>query len=138
MSGWKPDIRDDEDGPLRAAVFQAIGAASTCWEEIPHSVFDSTKAKWVGDGLLAYLAKDGPLLGLATTEELFREIIARFTVAGPEGGNWARTVILAEMLGGLSMVDREYRTAEPYEQCICGAAGPEHHHASCPMSGVVG
>jgi hypothetical protein len=52
---WKPDIRDDEDDPLRAAVFQAIGAASMCWEEIPHGVFDSTKAKWVGDGLMAYI-----------------------------------------------------------------------------------
>jgi hypothetical protein len=59
---------------------------------------------------------DGPLLGLATTEELFREIIARLMTGGWENGHWARTVILAEMLGGLSMNDREYRTAEPKEE----------------------
>jgi hypothetical protein len=71
---------------------------------------------------------DGPLLGLATTEELFREIIARFTTTGLSDTsvifhatgtthlNVNRALLLAEMLGGLNALDREYRTAEPREQ----------------------
>jgi hypothetical protein len=68
--------------------------------------------------------KESPLLGLATTEELLREVIARFTTTmtqtevvfhatGQTYGNVARALILAEMLGGLNALDREYRTAEP-------------------------
>jgi hypothetical protein len=60
------------------------------------------------------MAPDGPLLGLATTEELFREIIARFMTGARGALGPERAVILAEMLGGLSAVEREYRTAEPY------------------------
>lgn len=59
---------------------------------------------------------DGPLLGLATTEELFREILARFTTSLSGPGNTQRALVLAEMLGGMPGYDREYRTAEPYEQ----------------------
>lgn len=51
---WAPTIREGDD-PIRSAVLQAIGAASMCWEEIPKSVFDSTKATWIGNGLLAWL-----------------------------------------------------------------------------------
>jgi hypothetical protein len=58
------------------------------------------------------LPQQEPLLGLATTEQLFRELITRFTVAGPDGGNWARTILLAEMLGGLGAQEREYRTVD--------------------------
>lgn len=57
-----------------------------------------------------------PLLGLATTEELFREIIARFTTSLYSAGSMQRSLILAEMLGGLSATDREYRTAEPWPE----------------------
>jgi len=79
---------------------------------------------------------DGPLLGLATTEELFREIIARFTTTGLNNPevlfhvtgmthlNVNRALILAEMLGGLSALDREYRPAEPQEM----EAPIEHIH----------
>jgi hypothetical protein len=59
---------------------------------------------------------DGPLLGLATTEELFREIIARFTITQTGPIMTQNALILAEMLGGLHALDREYRTAEPQEQ----------------------
>jgi hypothetical protein len=62
------------------------------------------------------MAPDGPLLGLATTEELFRELIARCTATWLTGLNVQRAVILAEMLGGLSGAEREYRTAEPHKQ----------------------
>lgn len=52
----------------------------------------------------------GPLLGLATTEEMFREIIARFTT--PTAGSVGRALLLAEMLGGLDANTREYRTVD--------------------------
>lgn len=53
-----------------------------------------------------------PLLGLATTEELFREIIARFAMLARYPGPVERALVLAEMLGGLSAEDREYRTVD--------------------------
>ena len=51
-----------------------------------------------------------PYLGLATTEQMFRELIARcralpiFT--------FDRAITLAEMLGGMSASEREYRTVD--------------------------
>ena len=43
-----------EEGPnLPAAVFQALGAASVCWENPGGAgIFDSTRAKEIGDVLL--------------------------------------------------------------------------------------
>src|SRR4051794_17540898 len=39
---------------LEEAVFQALGAASTCWEHVEDAgVFDSTRAKAIGDELMA-------------------------------------------------------------------------------------
>lgn len=39
-----------------SAVFQALGAASTCWESLEHTgVFDSTRAKEIGEALLKEL-----------------------------------------------------------------------------------
>ena len=55
---------------------------------------------------------DEPLLGLATTEELFREIITRFAMLGRYPGPVERALVLAEMLGSLSAEDREYRTVD--------------------------
>lgn len=44
----------NEDGklPLESAVFQALGAASMCWSETPKGIFDSTRAKEIGEALL--------------------------------------------------------------------------------------
>ena len=48
-------------------------------------------------------------LGLASTEQLLRELITRFTpgIIGVQ-----RAIVLAEMLGGLDAADREYRTVD--------------------------
>jgi hypothetical protein len=54
--------------------------------------------------------RDEPLLGLATTEELIRELIARFTVPIPTLMDVERALMMAEMLGGLSPDERNYRT----------------------------
>lgn len=52
---------------------------------------------------------DRPLLGLATTEELIRELIARFTIPATRVSEALR---LAEMIGNLSAGEREYRTTD--------------------------
>lgn len=38
--------------PLETAVFQALGAVSMCWSETPSGVFDSTRAREIGDKLI--------------------------------------------------------------------------------------
>lgn len=55
-----------------------------------------------------------PNLGCATTEELMRELIARFStgavaLAAP---HVEQAVALAEMLGGLDSMTKEYRTVD--------------------------
>lgn len=60
--------------------------------------------------------QDEPLLGLATTEELFRELIARLSdpFSTDLGCTPAirRVAALAEMLGSLPMTVREYRAVD--------------------------
>jgi hypothetical protein len=60
-----------------------------------------------------------PLLGLATTEQMMREIITRFRMTQYEDSvsvsSYAaidRALVLAEMLGGMGAPEREYRTVE--------------------------
>lgn len=63
-----------------------------------------------------------PLLGLATTQQLMRELIVRFTMtqyvnqASGVRPDVARAVdralVLAEMLGGMNGPEREYRTVD--------------------------
>ena len=44
---------DNREGDLESYVFQAIGAASVCWESLNGTgIFDSTRAKGIGDKLL--------------------------------------------------------------------------------------
>jgi hypothetical protein len=53
---------DDRDDRILTAVFQAIGGGSMCWEHVERAgVFHSTQAKWIGDGLVAYLKSEGAL-----------------------------------------------------------------------------
>lgn len=88
----------EHDGSLsvRSAIFQALGRASTCWENMSGTgVFDSTHAKEVGDALILELGLDseetsskcdGPHLGLATTRRLLDEIYARIEIDYHRGG----------------------------------------------------
>lgn len=60
---------------------------------------------------------DEAKLGLATTEELFRELIARFTIGYIFNDvsslrMFDRALVLSEMMGGLSAPEKEYRTAD--------------------------
>lgn len=46
-------VREGEELTLESAVFQAIGAASACWEDISAAgVFDSERARQIGELLL--------------------------------------------------------------------------------------
>lgn len=45
---------------IPAVVFEALGAASVAWEETPQGVFDSTRAKVIGEALLAKLDELSP------------------------------------------------------------------------------
>lgn len=59
---------------------------------------------------------DSAMLGLATTEELVRELICRFklNMLGTHTNllDIERALTLAELLGSLSKPEREYRTVE--------------------------
>lgn len=56
---WTPTVREGEsleDMPLNEVVAQALGSASMCWVGGTGSLqFDSVKASWVLDGLMAHL-----------------------------------------------------------------------------------
>ncbi len=43
---------------IKEKIFQSIGEAAVCWKSIPTSLFDSTKAKSIGEELLKSLFKD--------------------------------------------------------------------------------
>ncbi len=78
------EFQPSEHGTLSdaEAVFQALGAASTCWESLEGTgTFDSDRAKLIGDKLLEHVAR--PRLGYATTEQLLDELRARIEVHGP-------------------------------------------------------
>ena len=83
------EFQREEDGSLdlRSAVFQALGYASTCWDETPTGVFDSERAVEAGDKLLAFIAaQDGPKLGMATTKQLLDEVATRIEMDYYAGG----------------------------------------------------
>lgn len=63
--------------------------------------------------------RKGAQLGLASTEELMRELICRFRMDTYVPGSQEthhmcveRALVLAEMLGGMSAPEREYRTVD--------------------------
>lgn len=45
----------DWEGALAQRVYEALGAASMCWDESPLGIFDSDRAIAVGDELLRYI-----------------------------------------------------------------------------------
>lgn len=84
------DFTYEEDGSLslEAAVFQALGAASTCWERLSGTgVFDSDRAKTIGEALVGFIRDhEKPLLGLATTRQLLAELTSRIDTDYLMGG----------------------------------------------------
>ena len=56
MSAWEPQLRGDEEDPMAAVVYQAIGTGSMCWSEIESAgVFQDQEAARVAEGLLTWL-----------------------------------------------------------------------------------
>lgn len=76
------DITEAPELPTaQAAVFRALGAASTCWEDMSGTgVFDSTRAKEIGEDLLHQLGLPGanfaPERDLSAADQA---ALARFT-----------------------------------------------------------
>jgi hypothetical protein len=55
------EFQREHDGSLSldSAVFQALGAASTCWESLEGAgIFDSTRAREIGDALLSFIRSE--------------------------------------------------------------------------------
>ncbi len=83
------EFQPEHDGSLssESAIFQALGAASMCWSETPKGVFDSTRAKAIGEALVEFLhQREGARLGMATTGSLLDEIKTRIEIDYYVGG----------------------------------------------------
>lgn len=88
-------FQEGEVPTIETAVFQALGAASTCWDTPEGAgVFHSERAKEIGEALLAFIAERQPMLGYATTHELVNELWTRVDVSKTVGEHWVhyRTV----------------------------------------------
>ena len=56
MSSFDFTKNSNDELTIDEAVFQAIGAASVCWENMEGAgIFDSDRAKDIGDKLLAFI-----------------------------------------------------------------------------------
>lgn len=56
-------FQPEHDGTLdlRSAVFQALGAASMCWDGGPQGVFEDGQAREIGEALLAFIDGGKPI-----------------------------------------------------------------------------
>lgn len=73
------EFQREHDGSLslEAAVFQALGAASVCWETPEGAgVFESTRAKEIGDALIAFIRAQDVDGERARRQVQFLEILA--------------------------------------------------------------
>jgi hypothetical protein len=102
----------DNSEDLRSAVFQALGAASACWDDLSNAgVFQSERARGIGEELLERIAAEHaafPVLvterGAVTYDELLRLAVdtgeqreaARSAVARLEAENKQLRVLLAD------------------------------------------
>lgn len=73
---------------LTEVVFTALGEASMCWSETPKGIFESTRAKEIGDRVMNSIQHhhneitSKSWLGNATTKELLDELSARAEING--------------------------------------------------------
>jgi hypothetical protein len=105
-------IPDGGDAPFRNVVAE-------CWDRIFPGVPCSISSGWgrVTAALPEHSVQSEPYLGLATTEELMRELITRFVVHYPHNDvkqmdMTSKALYLAEILGSLSAPEKEYRTVD--------------------------
>lgn len=115
---WEFTPDEDDELSIESAVFQALGGASMCWEAIEHAgVFDSTRAREIGERLLEHLdvemrrevARRAALIDAQRGDALrtirrARDIIARHDAARKDGGtapSKRQTISIVEQtLGG--------------------------------------
>ncbi|URM87324.1 hypothetical protein SEA_ANTUNA_62 [Microbacterium phage Antuna] len=116
---WEFTPDENDELSIESAVFQALGGASTCWEAIEHAgVFDSTRAREIGDRLLEHLdvemrrevARRAALIDLQRGDALRKirralDIITRHDAARKDGGtapSKRQTISIVEQtLGGV-------------------------------------
>jgi len=96
-------IPEGGDWPLRAAVQEAF-------ERMFPTIESSISSGWGVVTPAIPASNFEPNLGRATTEELFRELIAR--CSGNNRVLFTRAIVLAEMLGTLDAEERDYRTID--------------------------
>lgn len=115
------EFQPEHDGslPLETAVFQALGAASVCWDPMDGTgVFQSEQAKSIGDALVAYVRDHAhswteyPLLGLATTAELLDELKARVESNARERGEIGHGRTVDDLRRSMSDAELGYRTVD--------------------------
>jgi hypothetical protein len=81
---------------MERAVFQAIGAASVCWSELPTGVFESERAEKIGKDLLKMILGDAGEPDRSTFKQELAEVINRHSM---EGGSATPDFVLADFLG---------------------------------------
>jgi hypothetical protein len=121
--GGRDELEGLDDVALRDRIEDL---QSQCEGHIEDKVNLSALIRELRDKLAATVPiTNEPLLGLATTEQMFRELICRFRMEqyndnAPDGATISvsayaavdRAIALAEMLGGLSAPEKEYRTVD--------------------------
>lgn len=107
---WHYDIGEPED--RASAVFQALGAASVCWEHMSGTgIFDSDRARQIGEALLVWLGThEEPLLGVAPTRQLLDELATRMEITQNSSAGRALAVQCREALDRLDALVLDYRT----------------------------
>lgn len=123
--GEEPSWSEDDQSAQRQTVNEQTayleGQLQTCWgqrdlDKARVEFLDAEVAQLRQDNAVlrdAHLSLgDSPLLGLASTEELFRELLARFRMDMHTYVSVERALTLAEMLGGMSANEREYKTVD--------------------------
>jgi hypothetical protein len=83
------------ESELRTRIAEAIGAATSCWENLGGAgVFDSSRAGQICDDLTAHVLRltgmGNPSLGCATTKELIDELASRASVSETIGEDWPK------------------------------------------------
>lgn len=97
------NVPETGDSPFRHAVGEA-------WEGMFPGLPYSISSGWGSVTPAIPTHNFEPNLGCATTEELFRELIAR---CGSQNVlAFTRAIVLAEMLGSLDAQERDYRTID--------------------------
>jgi hypothetical protein len=106
---------DDHPATLDGVIYEALGAASVCWEDMTGTgEFQERRAREIGEAVLEYIRThiahrpvlrcDDAHLGLATTRELLDELTSRIEVDYHSGGGGLDYTTVAGRPGGEATV----------------------------------